>query len=109
MKNYKLKGRIWLTLNNETVLGEGKICLLNKISELGSLRKAAEAMKMSYRKAWFSINQVNKAAIKPIVVLTRGGKEGGNAKLTDYGIELLNTYKKQQIAFQNFLDSQNTY
>ena len=107
MKDYKLKGRIWLTLDNETVLGEGKIYLLNQIKELGSLRKAAETMKMSYRKAWFSIQQVNRAAKEPIVVLTRGGKEGGSAKLTDYGIQLLEIYKKQQLDFQNFLNSQN--
>lgn len=108
MKDYKLTGRIWLTLNDETVLGEGKICLLKNIQELGSLRKAAEEMKMSYRKAWFSIKQINKTAKETIVILTRGGKNGGNAQLTDYGIQMIEAYQKQKIAFQHFINSQNT-
>lgn len=108
MKEYKLTGRIWLTLNEETVLGEGKICLLKNLNELGSLRKAAEEMKMSYRKAWFSVQQINKTAKEIVVILTRGGKDGGKAELTDYGIQLVETYQKHKIAFQNFIDSQNT-
>lgn len=107
MKDYKLNGRIWLSINNETVLGEGKICLLNHIRGSGSLRKAAEAMEMSYRKAWFSIKQMNTVALKPVVTLTRGGRDGGRAELTEYGFELLQSFQKQKQAFEEFLNSQN--
>lgn len=108
MQPYQLTGRIWLTLNDETVLGEGKICLLQLVKELGSLRKAAEEMKMSYRKAWFSVNQINKTAQEPLVVLTRGGKDGGSAQLTEYGLQLLQDFEEKKRAFQAFLDKQNT-
>jgi len=108
MKDYQLTGRIWLTLNKETVLGEGKISLLHYIKEFGSLRKAAAEMKMSYRKAWFSINHINTVAKEPLVIFNRGGKDGGSAHLTEYGISLLYEYQKQKIAFLNFLNSQNT-
>lgn len=108
MKDYQLTGRIWLTLNNETVLGEGKICLLENIEKQGSLTKSAETMQMSYRKAWFSVNQINKTAKEPVVIFTRGGKDGGKAVLTDYGKELLNNFKKQKSAFEEFLKNQNT-
>jgi molybdate transport system regulatory protein len=107
VKDYKLTGRIWLTLNDETVLGEGKICLLDNIEQLGSLRKAAEEMNMSYRKAWFSINQINKTAKKEVVELIRGGKQGGHAILTPYGKELLDAFKSQKEAFEKFLKTQN--
>lgn len=107
MKDYQLTGRIWLTLNKETVLGEGKICILENIEKLGSLSKAAEIMQMSYRKAWFSIHQINKTAIEPVVTLTRGGKDGGKAELTGYGKELLANFKKQKTAFEEFLNNQN--
>lgn len=107
MKDYQLTGRIWLTINGETVLGEGKICLLNHIKESGSLRKAAEIMQMSYRKAWFSISQMNKVAMQPVVKLTRGGKDGGKAEITAYGNELLKAFQLQKQAFEAFLASQN--
>jgi molybdate transport system regulatory protein len=108
MKDYQLTGRIWLTLNDETVLGEGKICLLENIEKFGSLTKAAETMQMSYRKAWFSVNQINKTAKEPVVTLTRGGKDGGKAELTEYGKTLLSDFKKQKTAFEEFLKNQNT-
>lgn len=107
MKDYKLTGRIWLTLDDEMVLGEGKICLLNHIMKLGSLRQAAEAMKMSYRKAWYSINQINKTAKEPVVILKRGGADGGNAQISEYGKQLINTFLKQKKDFNDFLEQQN--
>ncbi len=55
----KIKGRIWLDSDNSSFIGQGKIELLLKIKELGSLRKAAIDMKMSYRQAWENINQIN--------------------------------------------------
>ncbi len=107
MKPYHLTGRIWLTLNNETVLGDGKIHLLQNIQQMGSLTKAAEKMEMSYRKAWFSVNQINKTAEQPVVILSRGGKDGGKAVLTAYGIQLLEAFEKQKQAFEDFLKFQN--
>ena len=107
MKDYKLTGRIWLTLDDKMVLGEGKILLLNNIETLGSLRQAAEAMKMSYRKAWYSINQINKTAKEPVVILKRGGAEGGSAQITDYGKQLIGTFLKQKKDFKDFLEQHN--
>lgn len=107
MQDFKLDGRIWLCQNGESVLGKGKISLLENIHELGSLNKAAKAMKMSYRKAWYSINQINETSQKQIVELTRGGKDGGHAKLTAYGHEVLSYYNSQKKAFEAFLKKQN--
>ena len=49
--NYKIKSRIWVELDGEEFLGEGKIQLLNAINETGSLSKAAKLMKISYKKS----------------------------------------------------------
>ncbi len=108
MEDYKLNGRIWLTLNDEMVLGEGKIRLLNRISELGSLRQAAEAMQMSYRKAWYSVKQINEAAKEPVVILKRGGTDGGHAQITDYGKKLIQKFSQQKEDFKQFLEQQNS-
>lgn len=108
MKNYKLCGRIWLTLNGETVIGEGKIMLLKNIEQLGSLHKAAETMQMSYRKAWYSVKTMNKNALEPLVILTRGGKDGGSAQITPFGKALLHQFEQYQTAFKKFLQTKNS-
>ncbi len=108
MKPFKLSGRIWLTKNNENVLGSGKVQLLEHIDDLGSLRKASQQMEMSYRKAWYSVQKINSIAEEPIVILKRGGKEGGKATVTEFGKTLLKNYKQQQQDFQKFLEQQNS-
>ena len=104
MSEFKLKGRIWISVEGEPLIGAGKTELICKISELGSLRKAATEMKMSYRKAWYSIDQINKLAGQPVIVLQRGGKNGGEALLTEFGKKLLDTYKNLQGDFEAFLN-----
>lgn len=86
--------RIWLTIGNESFLGQGKIELLEKIKEYGSLRKAAGEMKMSYRKAWDSINKINYLAGKPLVILKRGGKDGGITEITEAGEKAMFIFKQ---------------
>jgi molybdate transport system regulatory protein len=103
---YNLKGRIWIEISNKTVIGEGKASLIKKTAELGSLRKAAGALELSYRQAWYSINQANKSAGKPLILLQRGGENGGIAQITDFGKEILNIFEKSQNEFVNFLKNQ---
>ena len=108
MNTIKISGRIWLTKDNENILGSGKVQLLELIDKLGSLRKAAQHMNMSYRKAWYSIQKINTINDSPIVLLKRGGKDGGQAKLTPTGKSLLKQYRLHQSAFQEFLNRQNS-
>jgi molybdate transport repressor ModE-like protein len=51
---------------------------------------------------------MNKTAEHPVVNLSRGGKDGGKAELTEYGLELLEAFLKQKTAFEDFLNSQNS-
>ena len=104
---YKVKGRIWIEINDETFIGEGKALLLKKTAELGSLRKAANDMNISYRKAWYSINHMNKAAEKPVIILKHGGKQGGIAEITDFGKEILDKFEKIKKEFSIFLESRS--
>lgn len=109
MKNYELSGRIWLSKDGETLLGTGKVTLLQHIEKLGSLKRAATEMKMSYRKAWYSIKQINLTAPEPVVILQRGGKNGGKASLTEFGAQLLQDFLQLQVAFKEFLNTQNKH
>ena len=70
-------------------LGQGKLQLLQKIDEHGSISAAGRSMKMSYRQAWNLIDQLNNAFQEPVVESHAGGKSGGGAYLTDFGKLLL--------------------
>jgi molybdate transport system regulatory protein len=96
-------GRIWIETEEGPFLGYGRIELLQKIKELGSLRKAAAEMKISYRQAWDFLDQMNKRTGKPVIISERGGKGGGGAVLTPEGEKAIQIFNEFNTAFQAFL------
>ena len=86
---YKIKSRIWIEVDNNVLLGEGRVRLLKAIEKTGSLSKAAKSLNISYKKAWTLIDAVNKSAKKPVTESVIGGKGGGGATLTAYGKKLI--------------------
>lgn len=102
--SYALKGRIWIDADNETFIGYGRIVLLERINEYGSITKAAKSMEMSYKHAWDLINSMNKNSSKPIVITTTGGKNGGGAKLTEHGEKIIKLFWNLQANFKKFLE-----
>lgn len=98
-----VKGRIWLEIDNISLIGAGKIHLLELAARLGSLRKAAKEMNISYRQAWYSINKINTTAKEPLLILKKGGRNGGMALLTDHGREILEKFGKIEKEFNEFL------
>ncbi|MBM3607276.1 MAG: LysR family transcriptional regulator [Alphaproteobacteria bacterium] len=74
-------------------LGHGKIRLLELIQAHGSISSAAREMKMSYRRAWLLADEVNRMFNQPVFETQLGGKGGGNARLTEFGRELVTLYR----------------
>jgi molybdate transport system regulatory protein len=66
-------------------IGPGKIALLKAIGETGSISAAGRALRMSYRRAWTLIEELNESFGKPLVKAQTGGKRGGGAGLTPLG------------------------
>jgi molybdate transport system regulatory protein len=77
-----------------SALGPGMAQLLQQISELGSIRRAAASMGMSYRKAWLLIQEVQKTFDGSIVTAEAGGVAGGGTQLTELGSTLLKIYRR---------------
>ena len=100
-------GRIWIDTPKGSFLGYGRVELLEKIQETGSIRKAALEMKMSYQQAWTFVKQMNESLPEPLVVMQRGGKNGGTSFLSEKGLLAVQTFKKFDDAFKVFLQSQN--
>jgi molybdate transport system regulatory protein len=63
----KADGRFWLTLDGKNFLGRGRVELLQRIRETGSISKAAKEMKMSYKAAWDAVDAMNAAWQSPLV------------------------------------------
>lgn len=74
-------------------LGRGKIQLMELIADTGSISAAGRAMDMSYRRAWLLVDALNHMFTHPVIESQRGGKQGGGAVLTDFGVALLERYR----------------
>lgn len=98
-----LDGALWLNKEEGSLLGHGRIQLLELIEHHGSISKAAKAMKMSYKAAWDAVNAMNNLADQPIVSRETGGKGGGGTTLTAFGKELIAVYKQAESEHRTFL------
>lgn len=81
-------------------LGPGKIDLLEKVVELGSISAAGREMGMSYRRAWQLIDAMNQIFSDPVVTTQAGGKSGGGASVTSFGHELIADYRELEARFE---------
>jgi len=74
-------------------LGPGKIRLLELIGETGSISAAGRAMKMSYRRAWMLVDELNHMFREVLVEARPGGARGGGAHLTPTGTDVVRRYR----------------
>ena len=84
---------IRVVLEPAGAIGPGKIRLLELVGETGSIAAAGRAMRMSYRRAWILVDDVNQLFNQPVVSTSVGGKSGGGAALTTFGQELVRRYR----------------
>jgi molybdate transport system regulatory protein len=99
-------GRVWIDGVDGTFLGHGRVVLLERIREYGSITKAAKAMEMSYRHAWDLVDSMNRQAERPFVELATGGKGGGGARVTEEGERAIQLFLKFSEDFQTFLEKE---
>ena len=85
--------RLRLDFGDRLVLGPGKADLLQGIAELGSISAAGRRMKMSYKRAWSLVEEMNAAFAQPLVGSNRGGAGGGGAALTEAGRAVLAQFR----------------
>src|SRR5256714_6074774 len=75
-------------------IGPGKIELLETIHRCGSISAAGRAMEMSYKRAWDLVDEINRICRQAAVERQAGGKNGGGAVLTPFGLSLVARYRK---------------
>jgi len=84
---------IRVDLGEGAAFGPGKAKLLELLDREGSIRRAAAAMDMSYRRAWLLIHDVEAAIGAPVIAAATGGPGGGGARLTKLGRTLVMRYR----------------
>ena len=99
-----LRGAIWITVGDENFGGAGRIALLSKIAEYGSISQAAKSMQMSYKAAWDAIDTMNNLAGEPLVERLTGGKGGGGTRLTRRGEQLIKNFQIIEREHRRFVD-----
>jgi len=82
-------------------IGPGKIQLLENIHACGSISAAGRAMDMSYKRAWDLVDEINRICRHAAVERQTGGKNGGGAILTPFGVSLVARYRKIERAAAN--------
>ena len=82
-----------LVFGEDAMLGPGKAELLERIRDTGSISAAGREMKMSYKRAWMLVKEMNATFRDALVDSTRGGPNGGGAKLTEAGLAVLAQYR----------------
>ncbi len=85
-----VKVQFWLEQEGELILGKGRKELLFLMVELGSLRKAARRLGMSYRAAWGKIRETEKLLGWRLVETRRGSRR---LTLTPEGAQLLERFQ----------------
>ncbi len=84
----------------EHALGPGKVRLLELIGETGSISAAGRAMKMSYRRAWMLVDELNRMFREPLVEARPGGAHGGGAHLTPAGGDVVRRYREIEASIE---------
>jgi molybdate transport system regulatory protein len=108
MNSYVLKIRV--SNGETTAIGPGKLELLELINETGSISNAAKRMRMSYKRAWDLVMEMNKSFKQPLVIAKPGGWRGGGSSVTTFGLKVIESYRllitkvKELDAYQNLTD-----
>ncbi len=101
--NMMVRSKVWIEIDGEVVLSQGKAALLEAILETGSLQKAADRMGMSYRHAWGIIQKMENRSKRKLVI-TKQGRNGGGSVLTPEAQDWLLRFKRFHNGLRELVD-----
>jgi len=101
---HRLLGRLEVSTELGTFLGDTRIRLLESIDVHGSISQAAKHVPLSYKAAWDAVDAMNNLSDQPLVERSAGGRQGGGTRLTDHGRRLVAMYRAVEREYQAALD-----
>ena len=93
MKQLRIRSKIWLEVDGQSFLGDGRYRLLSAVQRNGSINAAARDLGMSYRKVWAQLQAMEESAPFPIMERRVGGKGGGSSQLTEEVMTLMEQFQ----------------
>src|ERR1700676_1790092 len=84
---------IRLDLVSGARIGPGKVAVLEEIARSGSISAAGRALRMSYRRTWELVEDLNTGLGTPVVETAAGGSGGGGTILTLAGKAVIERYR----------------
>jgi molybdate transport system regulatory protein len=104
----QIKGRLWIERQGEIFLSWGRVVLLERIRETGSIAAAARTIEMAYSHAWTLVANMNRLAGEELVARSNGGRNGGKAWLTPTGEAAVSRFWDLAGKFREWLINQDS-
>jgi molybdate transport system regulatory protein len=98
-----VKAKFWLTMGPRTLFGDGKADLLEAVDRLGSLRRAARSMGMSYRYAWGLLRELDEAAGFEFLEHSGSGPRT-HLRLTSAGKRFIAAYRRFRAPLDDLIE-----
>ena len=99
----KIAYKVWLD-NDGKAFGEGPYRILKQIEKAGSLHQAAIDLNISYRKAWMTLQNVEKKLGFTLIDRQVGGVAGGGSHITSSGKTFMRNYEKFRADVEKVLE-----
>lgn len=100
----QIKGRLWIENEGQTYLSWGRIVLLERVGEYGSVSAAAKSMQMSFSHVCYLVEDTNALPSDSLVEKQTGGWQGGGAWLTDAGQQAIHDFCQLVARFQEWIE-----
>src|SRR5271167_1309259 len=88
---------IRIDLSSGLRIGPGKIAVLEEIARSGSISAAGRALRMSYRRTWELVEDLNSGLGAPVVETAAGGSGGGGTGWTPAGKAVIERYRAIEV------------
>lgn len=95
--------KLWIEHDGKVVISDYRLRLLQLVEESGSLAKAASTLKLSYRRAWGKVKELETNLGAQLVASEVGGAGGGHTSLTPTAVALIRAYERLQARLQREL------
>lgn len=99
-KRLKVRSKIWLELDGVPFMGEGRLTILRAIDRYGSMSRASQNTNIAYRRLRGIIREMEAHLGRALVIVNRGGREGGGATITDSARDLIHRFERFQVGIQ---------
>ncbi len=83
---------VWIEHDGEVVLSVWRVRFLETLAETGSINATAARLKVSYRRAWEKLHEMEMRLGVRLVDTQTGGLHGGGARLTAAGEDYIRRF-----------------